>query len=303
MSEEVEVSGRTAAAIAASAERFIGYLYSGFLLVVIALLERDNLAKLGFSTGNPVSVTGGFLAAIIIFVLGIGVYSVYFRVLGEFVIYPIQHILHHLFFDLGRKAPTARSSPVGLMVGYGVSKWHARAAYMRVRDEFFTKKHQIEIQVAHGELHVLYITATVSLCAFFILKSRGLLPSVIYLIVSGLFFVFALMGDTRQHTTEAVYIRKKEAKIKEFLQEEGFISLLPKKASTKKNPALQAAGIVFMLVAVMHILRFVFKVGVVVSGFTIPLWYSLVGFIIAFLLSLWMFRSDWITGPSPEVQS
>ena len=59
----------------------------------------------------------------------------------------------------------------------------------------------------------------------------------------------------------------------------------------KNNFALRAAGTVFLLVALMHLLRFIFKVEVIVAGFEVPLWYSLVGIIVALMLSMWLFRS------------
>ena len=60
----------------------------------------------------------------------------------------------------------------------------------------------------------------------------------------------------------------------------------------KGTHASKVAGIVFLLVAVMHLLRFLFKVEAVIGGFTVPLWYSLIGSVIALLLSLWMFKAD-----------
>lgn len=58
-----------------------------------------------------------------------------------------------------------------------------------------------------------------------------------------------------------------------------------------KNIALKVAGIIFFLVSIMHLLRFLFKVEVVIAGFTVPLFCSLFGFTFALLLSLWMFKS------------
>ena len=59
----------------------------------------------------------------------------------------------------------------------------------------------------------------------------------------------------------------------------------------KNDLALKVAGTVFILVALMHLLRVVFKAEVIVAGFTVPVWYSLVGTIVALGLSWWMFRS------------
>jgi hypothetical protein len=49
------------------------------------------------------------------------------------------------------------------------------------------------------------------------------------------------------------------------------------------------AGIVFALVAIMHLLRLFYKTNIIISGRMIPLWISGVGFIISAILSVWMF--------------
>ncbi|OGW85869.1 MAG: hypothetical protein A3C35_00015 [Omnitrophica bacterium RIFCSPHIGHO2_02_FULL_46_11] len=59
---------------------------------------------------------------------------------------------------------------------------------------------------------------------------------------------------------------------------------------TKKS-ALNAAGTIFFLVAVLHLLRFVFHVPVIIGSYAVPSWPSLVLAIAAFLLSVWMFKS------------
>ena len=58
-----------------------------------------------------------------------------------------------------------------------------------------------------------------------------------------------------------------------------------------KRTAVNVAGVVFLLVAILHLVRFIFRVDVIVGNFAVPHWYSLVGAGVAFLLSLWMFKS------------
>ncbi len=57
------------------------------------------------------------------------------------------------------------------------------------------------------------------------------------------------------------------------------------------NMALKVAGVIFLLVSIMHLLRLIFRVSLVVAGFTVPLWFSVLGVIFPLLLSLWMFKS------------
>lgn len=58
-----------------------------------------------------------------------------------------------------------------------------------------------------------------------------------------------------------------------------------------KKTALNVAGVVFFLVGVLHLLRLIFKLEVIIANFTVPSWVSIVGFLVAFSLSLWMFKS------------
>jgi len=58
-----------------------------------------------------------------------------------------------------------------------------------------------------------------------------------------------------------------------------------------KRAALNVAGIVFFLMAVLHLLRLIFHWEVIVAGFTVPTWPSTLLAALAFILSLWMFKS------------
>jgi hypothetical protein len=58
-----------------------------------------------------------------------------------------------------------------------------------------------------------------------------------------------------------------------------------------KDTALKVAGIVFFMVAMAHLLRAILKFEIIVAGYVLPAWFSLVGFIIPLLLSLWMFKA------------
>jgi len=57
------------------------------------------------------------------------------------------------------------------------------------------------------------------------------------------------------------------------------------------SPALKVAGIIFLLVSMLHLLRFIFKVRVTIGKFTVPIWFSVAAFIVTFLLSYWIFQN------------
>lgn len=52
--------------------------------------------------------------------------------------------------------------------------------------------------------------------------------------------------------------------------------------------ALIVAGIIFALVALMHLLRLIYKSTVTIAGKKIPIWISVIGFIFPLSLSIWM---------------
>jgi len=58
-----------------------------------------------------------------------------------------------------------------------------------------------------------------------------------------------------------------------------------------KDTALKVAGVIFLLVSIMHLLRVMLKFEVIIAGFTAPIWFSIFGFIFSLLLALWMFKS------------
>jgi len=53
---------------------------------------------------------------------------------------------------------------------------------------------------------------------------------------------------------------------------------------------LKTVGVIFLLVSFLHLLRLIFRIKVIVGKFTVPVWFSAVGFIIALLLSFWIFK-------------
>ena len=58
-----------------------------------------------------------------------------------------------------------------------------------------------------------------------------------------------------------------------------------------KELALKVGGIILLFISFLHLVRLVLKVEVVVGGFVVPLWGSIIGLIVSFALSLWMLRA------------
>lgn len=56
----------------------------------------------------------------------------------------------------------------------------------------------------------------------------------------------------------------------------------------KKTP-LTIAAVIFLIMAIVHFVRYFVKFNLIIAGYHIPLSFSLVGSIILFGLSIWMF--------------
>lgn len=59
--------------------------------------------------------------------------------------------------------------------------------------------------------------------------------------------------------------------------------------SIVKNPFTRIASVIFGVLAMVHLLRVVFGVSVIIGGFALPLWVSILGFLIpcGFSIMLW----------------
>jgi hypothetical protein len=58
------------------------------------------------------------------------------------------------------------------------------------------------------------------------------------------------------------------------------------------KPATTISAIVFVLIAVAHLLRLMFHVQIIASGITIPMWPSVVGCIIPAFLAVMLWREN-----------
>lgn len=56
--------------------------------------------------------------------------------------------------------------------------------------------------------------------------------------------------------------------------------------------ASRVAGFIFAIIAIAHLVRLVLSVQITINGVVIPQVVSTVGFIIAFVMSVWMFLAS-----------
>ncbi|MCX5681633.1 MAG: hypothetical protein NT079_05080 [Candidatus Omnitrophica bacterium] len=52
--------------------------------------------------------------------------------------------------------------------------------------------------------------------------------------------------------------------------------------------ALLTAGIIFLIVSILHLIRYLLKLDVKIGEFAIPLWASIFGFLFSLSLAAWM---------------
>ena len=56
-----------------------------------------------------------------------------------------------------------------------------------------------------------------------------------------------------------------------------------------EKTALLTAGIIFLIVSILHLLRALSRIEVKIGNYIMPIWLSVLGFVFPLLLSLWMF--------------
>jgi hypothetical protein len=58
-----------------------------------------------------------------------------------------------------------------------------------------------------------------------------------------------------------------------------------------KNVALIVAGVIFVLVSLLHLVRLITKFEITVSKKVLPLWVNVIGLLVAWCLAFWMFAA------------
>lgn len=201
-----------------TSEQMIGYAYAGLLAALCyAIVDAQSIKAL-------IEALGAFLSTLVFLGLGIGIYTFYFLVLGEFILYPLQHLIHLLIDKICKQTGKKHTSAISLIGFFGVPLGYRRSAYEAIKSSFFNIEDRKRIQLAHGELHVLYLTAVeftvVAIYLRFFLGNTN--PNIVILAIIA--YIGALIGDIRQHSLEAYKLNSYgQEKVKEFLSSQGFI--------------------------------------------------------------------------------
>lgn len=200
-------------------EQIIGYAYAGLLAAAcFAIVDSQSIKSF-------IDSIGSLLSTLIFLGLGIGIYTFYFLVLGEFILYPFQHFLHRLMDKIRKKSGAQHTSTIAFIGYLGVPIGYRRAAYEAIKSDFYDVEERKRIQLAHGELHVLYLTAVeLSVTALYLRFALGN-SNLQFIVMALIAYLGALIGDTRQHSLEAHKLKTYgQEKVKNFLLEIGYIS-------------------------------------------------------------------------------
>lgn len=103
--------------------RIFAFLCSGFAFFFLLFIDdRVDLVAFVHDTGIAVSVVSAILIGVVIF-------NVYYKFLGELFIFPFQHKLHYLLDRRIGWTGENSTSPIYLLMYYGVKRSRAREAY------------------------------------------------------------------------------------------------------------------------------------------------------------------------------
>jgi hypothetical protein len=200
-------------------ERVAGYVYSGLFTSVVAAFLAPNAVR------GLVDSLGGVLSTLAALALGIAVYVFYRQLIGEYFLYPLHHLLHGFLDSAFRRSGERLTSSTAFLAYLGVPFGHRRDAYTTIREIYLQEMTRTRLDLAHGELHVLYITAcgclVVVLCG---LLSPGRDVGLVWIIGGIVSYLAALVGDIHQHSLETQMLKRIDrAELLEFLFKAGYV--------------------------------------------------------------------------------
>ncbi len=201
-------------------EQIVGYVYAGMFIAFAVVAVDAPFVK------EAVKSLGGLLSTMVVLSLGVGAFVFYRRIIGEFVLYHAHHAVHRtLDLVLGRKGH-ALTSCTAYLAFKGVPLGSRRAAYTAIREVFFDKHARRRLDLAHGEIHVLYLTAIgcFAVTLYLLFDHAGGLTNNAWPSVGALSYLGALWADIQQHSVETQMLKVlDEAKLRSFLEGGGYL--------------------------------------------------------------------------------
>jgi hypothetical protein len=202
-----------------TAENLLGYLYSGIIvLIVIEHFGRGFFNELKENLGLTVLLISAVTFGIIF-------YTFYYRIIGEFILFPIQYKVHNLLDILTNKKGDNLTSTTKYLRFLGVKRWKGQEAYQEIRFNLYPKNKQYSTMLQHGELNLLYITFLIACCAVLLsIITRKTDSITLQIIITIILYLIALVGDTRQQIKETLLIKSLDKKlVTEYLNNQGLL--------------------------------------------------------------------------------
>ncbi|MCJ7577544.1 MAG: hypothetical protein MUO91_03755 [candidate division Zixibacteria bacterium] len=191
-----------------SISTILRYGYGGFLLVGLLAL-RDHVQVEAW-----IKATGTVVAPLIVFCVGACIYVVYRYVVGEFLFYPFMHSVHfltdRLFYRDGQ-----RTSPTGFLGQGGMCFSQRRQAYTAIRRGFFEPCMRETLNLAHSEIHILYLTAVefAAATSLWWTDPSHKVVSWVFIVAAAVTFIAAVVTDINQHKMEYRLLRNLKDKV------------------------------------------------------------------------------------------
>ncbi len=206
---------KLAEAIGANIGRIFAFLCSGFAAILILYVnDKEEVAEVAkLSLG---------LSMVLALIIGAVVFNLYYSILGELILFPAQHYIHHMFDRCLGNIDDQQTSPIYLLKFYGVKRSRVREAYGVVKSHIF-KEDKIHTQLAHAQLHAIYITALSFITEAAVLIYKGSPKFYWYFLLALITLVAAFVSDTIQHAKEGHYIQTYKSDVIDVLKERRFI--------------------------------------------------------------------------------
>lgn len=178
---------------------------------------------------------GGVLSVFAVIAIGFVIFIFYRYIIGEYIIFPIQHIIHYLFDIILKRTKEKTTSSINLLKHLEVPNGIRRDAYTSIRDAFIDDKTRARWDLIHGEIHALYITSIIFLGISVFLKLNINGNNIwLWALIGIIVLISAIIADTHQHMVETRMIKALNREdLKKFLIQEGHI--LPKQHKPLKR--------------------------------------------------------------------
>lgn len=198
--------------------RILRYGYGGMLLVlIVAAIELEAVKTI-------VDVLGTIFALSITLAVGAGIYIFHRYVVGDIFLYPALHFIHQSWDKKRQLSANNLTNTVSYLEARGVKKGNGIAAYFDMRRKFFKLEERKELNIAHSELHMLWITVDETLIATIYLWATGYQPVVLF-VISIILALFTTIAEIHQNQLECrlFKIAHRDGRLRPFLRKMDYL--------------------------------------------------------------------------------